>query len=121
MPTARKKLPDHVYLQLELAETHIARIARTMRDIETTMNDKRGINPYKLEKLHARVGESTAIATLALALIERQEPLAENGSGGAVDRAWLTAMAQLTHHAENGRTLETIRAFIDAKIAELDA
>lgn len=119
MATPKRKLPDHVYPQLELAETHAARIARLMQDVERTMTDKRGVNVHLLEKLHARIGESVALITMALALIERQEPMPEHAANGAVDRAWLLAMDKLAAQSGNG-TVETIRAFIEAKLKELE-
>jgi hypothetical protein len=124
MATPKKKLPDHVYPHLELAEHHTMRLTLIMNDIRRVMCDERGINPHMLEKLHAKLKESIAVIAMALSLIERQEPLpdayADNGNRPAVDRAWLLAMDHLVRlTGENGAS-EAARAFITAKLKEME-
>jgi len=122
MTTPRRKLPDHVTWALELAEMHQARIARLMKEIRQATTDRRGLNPYLLEALLAKIAESNAEIGRALNAIERREPAPDHGHNGsqpAIDRAWLLAMDSLAQHNGNG-TLVTIRAFIDAKLKELE-
>jgi hypothetical protein len=85
------------------------------------MSDRRGINKWALEALHAKLAESAAEMGRALDSIERRDPPPDgDGANPAIDRAWLEAMAKLTMHSGNG-TLEIIRAFVDAKLKELEA
>lgn len=121
MATPRKKLPDHVYPHLDLARTHAARIGRLMQDVERVMTDTRGINRHLLEKLHAKVGESVAHITLALSLIEAQEPLPDGYDGnGAKDQAWLAAMRRLVDLSSDRSNAEAVLAFIDAELERVE-
>jgi hypothetical protein len=120
MATPRKKLPDHVTWALELAEGHQARIARLLDEANRVMTDRRGINKWALEALLAKIAESNATIGQALHSIERRDPPPDDGASPTVDRAWLMAMDRLAGHESGNGTLETMRAFIRAKLTEFE-
>lgn len=109
---------------LELAESHQARITRLLDEAERVMVDRRGLNKWALEALLAKIGESNATIGQALHAIERREPPPDDGVTAdghpAADRAWLMAMDKLAAHESGNGTLETVRAFIAAKLQEIE-